>query len=114
MTDDNQFIVPDSFMALYLAGGRTRPTAPRREIDARYETCEDLATALSEHARTLHASQGVAEDEVLARIRRGLLEPAAGLTAAEAEWVVRRLAELLEWQAAYPGAGAPARTGGGG
>jgi hypothetical protein len=114
MTDDNQLIIPDSFTALYLAPGRTKPTASRADIAARYEACEDLATALSEQARTVHWSQGVAEDEVLARIHRGLLEPGAGVGAAEAEWVVRRLAELLEWHGAFPDTGAPARTGGGG
>jgi len=34
---------------------------------------------------------------VLERVHRGLLGGAAGVSAAEAQWVVRRLAELLEW-----------------
>jgi len=34
---------------------------------------------------------------VLARIRGGLLAGEAGVNAAEAEWVTRRLAELLGW-----------------
>ena len=97
MSDENQITVPPSFIALYLPPGRLKPTAPREQIAARYETCEDLASLLTEHARTLLWQLGVAESDVLARVRAGLLEPAAGVSADEARWVVRRLAELLEW-----------------
>lgn len=93
----SQILVPDSFIALYARPGRLRLSIPREELAARYELCEDLANHLVEQARGLHFGQGVAEDEVLVRCRRGLADPASGLSAAEAGWVVQRLAELLGW-----------------
>jgi hypothetical protein len=46
---------------------------------------------------------------VLERVHRGLLGGAAGVSAAEAQWVIRRLAELLQWPAPDMDAGpAPA------
>lgn len=97
MNDENQIIVPPSFIALYVAPGRIRPSAPREEIAARYEFCEDLATMLTEHARNQLFELGVTEDDVLVRCHRGLLAPESGVDAAEARWVARRLAELLGW-----------------
>ena len=98
MSDDgNQFIVPPSFVALYVPPGRIKPTAGRAEIAARYEFCEDLAQMLTDHARTKHWELGVTEQDVLERMRRGLLEQDSGVTEPEAAWVVRRLAELLDW-----------------
>jgi hypothetical protein len=64
---------------------------------ARYEACEDLAAALTEHAGTVLWQQGVAEDDILRRIHRGLREPGSGVSPAEAGWVGQRLAELLGW-----------------
>lgn len=95
--EESQVVVPPSFVALYLAPGRTRPNAPRGEIAARHEFCDDLATMLVDTASTQLALLGVTEGAVLGRIRRGLLAGDAGVSAAEAEWVVRRLAELLGW-----------------
>ena len=98
--DDNQFIVPPSFIALFVPEGRIKPTAPREVIAARYELCEDLAQMLVEHAQTVHFSTGVDEAEVLSRMQRGLVAPegtAAVVDEAEARWVTRRLAELLGW-----------------
>ena len=97
MSEDSQIIIPQSFIDLYIPPGRLKPTAPREEIAARYEFCEDLATALTEHARTVQWQHGVTEHDVLERILKGLLEPASGIEAAQAQWVARRLAELLEW-----------------
>jgi len=105
VSDDNQITVPPSFIALYLPPGRLKPTAPREEIARRYETCEDLASLLTEHARTLLWQLGIDESDVLARVLAGLLEPAAGVSADEARWIVRRLAELLEWKPLPDGAG---------
>jgi hypothetical protein len=99
MSDESQIVVPPSFIALYLAPGGTRPQAPRAEIAARHEFCEDLATMLTEHASTKLWELGVAESDVLERMHRGLLAGDAVVTPAEAEWVVRRLAELLGWAA---------------
>jgi hypothetical protein len=45
-----QIQIPESFMALYLVGGRIKPTASRAAIAARYELCEDMANHLQEYA----------------------------------------------------------------
>ena len=96
MSDESQIEIPPSFRALYL-DARQRLTLPLRELAERCELCEDLAHQLIERARSVHFSLGVSEDEVLARIHRGLREPLPMVPPAEAEWVVRRLAELLGW-----------------
>jgi hypothetical protein len=96
MSDESQIEVPPSFRALYL-DVRQRLTVPLRELAARYELCEDLAHQLVERARTVHFSIGVSEDEVLARMHRGLLSPVPMVEPPEAAWVVRRLAELAGW-----------------
>ena len=97
MYDHNQLEVPDSFMALFIAAGRSRPSATRALITARYEFCEDLANHLEAYARGQHHDLGISEVEVLQRCHAGLLSASSGVNAAEAEWVVRRLAELAGW-----------------
>jgi hypothetical protein len=97
MSDASQIVIPPSFVALFLTPGRTRPQAGREHIAQRYELCEDLASALTEPAKTEQWSSGATEADVLQRMHRGLSADAAGLSSAEAVWVVRRLAELLEW-----------------
>ena len=97
MSDESQIVVPPSFVALFIEPGRVKPNAPREHILARYELCEDLATMLMDHARTKLWELGVTEADVLERIHRGLLADAAGVDGAEAQWVTRRLAELLDW-----------------
>lgn len=97
MYDHNQTDVPDSFVALFIDPGRERPSATRAAITARYEFCEDLANHLFEYARAQHHDLGIDEGEVLKRVELGLLQPDAGLSAAEARWAVRRLAELEGW-----------------
>ena len=97
MSDESQIHVPPSFIALYLTGGRGKPTATRDVIASRYELCEDLSSQLHDYARATHFDLGLAEDEVLTRCHRGLREPAAGVSPDEAVWVVRRLAEMLGW-----------------
>jgi len=98
VSEESQVIVPPSFVDLYLPPGRTRPTAPREEIAARHEICDDLAQALTEHARTVLWRHGVTEQDVLERIHNGLQEEGSGLSPDEARWVSLRLAELLEWR----------------
>jgi hypothetical protein len=100
MSDDNQFIVPPSFIALFVPPGRSRPTAAREFISQRYEWCEDLATLLVDPARQKLWSLGITEADVLQRVHQGLLVGDTALDASEARWVVRRLAELLEWDGA--------------
>ena len=97
MSDESQIVVPPSFIALFLDPGRIKPREPREVIAERHEFCEDLATMLTDHAQTKLWELGVAESDVLERIHRGLLTGEAGLSAVEAEWVTKRLAELLRW-----------------
>jgi hypothetical protein len=98
--DESQIEVPPSFVALFVPAGRIKPTSPWHEIRERYEYCEDLANMLTETAQTQLWQLGVAESDVLDRIGRGLLGGQAGVDDAEAQWVLRRLAELLGWDVA--------------
>lgn len=98
-SDEYQIEVPPSFIALFVPAGRIKPTASWQEIRERYEYCEDLAQMLTETARTKLWQLGVSESDVLERIAEGLRGGRAGVGEAEAVWVVRRLAELLEWNA---------------
>jgi hypothetical protein len=97
MSDDNQILIPDSFLDLHRDRQRTRLRTPVAEVRARYELCEDLAQQLVAQAQHIHFDLGIAEDEVLMRIENGLRAPDAGLSEDEAVWVARRLAELLHW-----------------
>ncbi len=97
MDDHNQLEIPDSFVALYLVAGRLKPTATRAVIGARYEFCEDLAQHLVEYARAQHHDLGITEADVLERCHDGLRAEASGVGEAEAQWIVRRLAELAGW-----------------
>ena len=99
MSDESQIFVPPSFIALFVAPGRTKPSATREHIAERHEFCEDLATMLTEHASAKLFELGVTELDVLERIQRGLLAGDAAVTPDEAQWVIRRLAELLGWEA---------------
>lgn len=97
MSEDSQIVVPPSFVALFVPPGRIKPTEAREVIAERYELCEDLAQMLVEQAQTQRFELGAAEHDVLERIARGLQGDAAIVSADEAAWVVRRLAELLDW-----------------
>ena len=98
MDEDQSIAVPASFLSLYL--GKRRQIAPGEgaRVARRHEFCEDLAAACMETATAMRHDLGIAESDVLERVHRGLGEPGAGLTAAEAWWVIRRLAELLAWE----------------
>jgi hypothetical protein len=97
MSDESQVVVPASFIALYVEPGRIKPSAPREAIAERYEFCEDLATMLMDHAQTKLWDLGITERDVLERTHQGLAGEASSVSPAEAEWVIRRLAELLGW-----------------
>ena len=97
--EDSQIVVPESFIALYREPGRLKLNAPRAEIAQRHEFCDDLAQMLMERAQTLLWELGVNEADVLERMRRGLQGEGSVVSAAEAQWVVTRLAELLDWPA---------------
>jgi len=95
MYEQNQLFVADSFMALFVAGGR--PTLTRKEIETRYDTCEDLASQVAEFCKTLQFSHDLSEQDALRRCHQGLVAPEAMVSADEALWVIRRVAELLTW-----------------
>lgn len=97
MSDDNQILIPQSFIALYLDPGRTRPNAPREQVAARYELCEDMANLLTEHAQTMIFEQGAGEAQVLSRCRQSLLVEPSVFAEPEADWIITRLVELLGW-----------------
>lgn len=94
--DDNQILVPDSFIALFSdARGRLREKAPA--VRERYELCEDMACALVAQAEQLFQREGSSGGGVLLGLHAALGAGETGLTNAEARWVTLRLAELLGW-----------------
>jgi hypothetical protein len=97
MSEDSQIVVPQSFVDLFVPSGRLRPIATAAEVAARYEVCEDLASLLTEHAKTVLWDFGITEEDVLRKIHAGLLEAGSAVTPSEAWWVTHRLAELLGW-----------------
>ena len=96
--DENQLQLPPSFHALHL-DAQQRPTAPLAEVQARYELCEDLAQHLVAQTAGLQHDTLRDKQDVLRRCRAALGGPEAGLAPGEADWVVWRLAELLDWPA---------------
>lgn len=96
---DNQIEVPPSFLALYATPSGLRLTEPIDVVRGRYELCEDLAQMLVEQASTAQFKTGAPETSVLRTLREGLLGADSSVQPKEADWVVRRLAELLQWEA---------------
>lgn len=109
MSDESQILIPRSFIELFIPPGRVKPTASRDHIAERHELCEDLAQMLTEPARARLFELGITEADVLHRMRDGLAEGGV-VEPAEAAWVVRRLAELLDWPLGPP-AHSPPRGG---
>ena len=97
MTDNQSIEIPPSFVALFVAPGRIKPSLGFEAMGNRYELCEDLANLLTEHAKTVLFDLGIAEADVLQRCELGLLSEPSQVNTKEARWVVRRLAELLGW-----------------
>ena len=97
MSDENQIEIPPSFIALFVEPGRTKPNATRKTITERYEFCEALATMLVERAQTLQWQLSITEADVLEKLHAGLKGPDAPVPPEEGEWIIKRLAELLEW-----------------
>ncbi len=95
----NQQEVPPSFVALFVPPGRIKPVISREELLERYGFCEDLAQLLTETAQHQRHSLHLGESDVLERVGQGLTAGGAMPSEAEAQWVVRRLAELLDWPA---------------
>lgn len=98
MSIDNQIEPPQSFMAMYVTPGHSRPNAPQEIVLARYEQCEDMACTLIEHAQTLAFKENFSEAEVLSRCHHGLRDDASDFNEQEAAWVICRLGELLGWE----------------
>jgi len=98
MSDAYQIDIPQSFIALYVPAGRSKSSEPRDVVAARYELCEDMANMLTETASTMLFSLGLTETDVLRRCRQGLAGDQKILSDAEANWVLYRLAELLNWR----------------
>lgn len=96
MTDEYQIDIPPSFFAVY-TNARQRLAEPIGVVRQRYEICEDLANHLVGHAQLQHHTEVPVESDILRRIHTGLASPGAGVSPAEAAWIVQRLAELLEW-----------------
>ena len=97
MTDEYQIVVPPSFIALFVEPGRTKPSATKEHIYERYDFCEDLASMLTEPAANKLWELGITEADVLERMHQGLTATDLGVNAAEAQWVIHRLAELMNW-----------------
>lgn len=97
MSDENQSVIPRSFVNLFVPAGATKPRESRVVIAARYELCEDMAQMLTEHARMKQFELGVTAEDVLERVHRGLLVEGSVVETDEATWIVSRLAELLDW-----------------
>ena len=95
MDSNNQIIIPDSFIALFVQPGRAKPSAEYAVILQRYELCEDLACALVDQANTKKWELGVETQDIVQRINLGLAGGSAGVSDAEAEWVCKRLTELM-------------------
>lgn len=95
MEDENQIVVPPAFLALF-QDRRGRLQEPPALVRERYELCEDMASSLVERAlQVIHGAPS--EAGVLQAFHAALNQPATGLHADEARWVVLRLAELLNW-----------------
>lgn len=97
MYEEYQIEIPPSFMALFVDPGRQKPNTPRDVVAGRYELCEDMANMLTQTASDKLLSLGITEEDVLAQCFRGLTGAGAVVTEPEAGWVIRRLAELLQW-----------------
>lgn len=95
MENDNQIVIPESFLALFVLPGRSKLRETQHTIFQRYELCEDLACALVEQATTQKWELGVETQDIVQRIGQGLSGGAAGISDEEADWVCKRLTELM-------------------
>jgi hypothetical protein len=94
MYDHNQTLVPDSFMALHVLRGKA--VLSREQTEARYEICEDLALHTAAFLAASH-QDGDDADDALRRCDAGLRADPSLVSAAEAAWVIERVAELQDW-----------------
>ena len=94
---ESQIVLPESFAALFVPPGKLKPSEPYEVIAQRHELCEDMAQLLTEQAGQLQWQLGLHESDILARIHAGIAGGEAGVSAAEAAWIIKRMAELLDW-----------------
>lgn len=99
MDEANQIEPPPSFVSLFASPSGYKLLEPMSAVRQRYELCEDLAQTLTERAAVDPFKSGGSEREALEKMERALAAEGSPLTAAEARWVVTRLAELLGWPA---------------
>src|SRR5437867_11910894 len=99
MDDFNQIEVPPSFVALFTSPSGHRLLQPMAVVRERYELCEDVAQVLTEQASITLFKSGGTEREALEKIHGALASAEAPLQPAESDCVVKRLTELLDWQA---------------
>lgn len=99
MYEIDQTDIPGSFIELFMQPGAALPTASRETIAARYELCEDMAQMLTEHAQGMRLGLDMPEIDVLMQLLSGLQVEGSVVGQGEALWIVRRLAELLDWPA---------------
>ncbi|WP_296511085.1 ATPase with chaperone activity [Rhodoferax sp.] len=92
-----QIEIPPSFVQLYLAPGRSKPSAPWAQVLSDYELCEDMAQMLAPTAADMLFKLGVTERDVLERCYRGLRTEPCVLSEPQSAWVLQRMAEILSW-----------------
>lgn len=93
--------VPSSFVAIYsteAAGRVRRPALPLAALQERHDFCADLAQALVESSRARLFELRVTEEDILLKVLSGLTASEGVVSGVESQWVVRRLAELLDWE----------------
>ena len=96
MIDQSQTQGLRAFVEMYAADARAaRDIGP--VIGERYELCEQLAQALARQLTEIEQDTGLPSHTVRERVREGLLRQDAIVTEAEAQWVMARLGDLLDW-----------------
>lgn len=95
MIDQSQTPGLRAFVQMYAADSRAaRDIGP--VIGERYEICEHLAQALARLLDDMQRTTGVPAHAVRDRVQAGLLRQESIVTPAEAQWVMARLASLME------------------
>ncbi len=100
MSQNNQQFIPNSFIDLFKDPLRpyAKASEPFEVILERYDLCEDMAQMLYQPALNMMGSMNITESDVIERTFKGLLVNQEIVKTQEAQWIVQRLCELLEWQ----------------